>query len=180
MGVVQVALIRELSAYHALSSVDLSIRLVIAVVIAAHGLGAALAPVIPRIGERRALAILGAGMAIYLVALLLAGLWWLEPELSARAVDAPRLLLLGALISPPFVACGMIVTHVTAAVQRVSPGRIGAFVGLSLVGTLVGKARVPRRIRSNACTNCWRSGRGKSSESSPRARLIPNLDDNDP
>ena len=78
------------------------------------------------------------GSGSYLVALLLAGLWWLEPELSARAVDAPRLLLLGALISPPFVACGMIVTHVTAAVQRVSPGRIGAFVGLSLVGTLVG------------------------------------------
>jgi len=138
VGVVQVALIRELSAYHALSSVDLSIRLVIAVVIAAHGLGAVLAPAIARIGERRALAALGSMMAIYLVALLLAALWWLEPELSARAVDAPRLLLLGALVSPPFVACGMVVTHVTAAVQRSSPGRIGAFIGLSLLGTLVG------------------------------------------
>ena len=76
VGVVQIALIRELSAYHALSSVDLSIRLVIAVVIAAHGLGAALAPTIERVGERRALAALGLGMAIYLVALLLSTLWW--------------------------------------------------------------------------------------------------------
>ena len=50
---------------------------------------------------------------LYLVATLLAALWWLEPELSARAVDAPRLLLLGALISPPFVACGMVVTHLS-------------------------------------------------------------------
>ena len=44
VGVVQVAMIRELSAYHALSSVDLSIRLVIAVVITAYGLGAVLSP----------------------------------------------------------------------------------------------------------------------------------------
>jgi hypothetical protein len=138
VGVVQIALIRELSAYHALSSVDLSIRLVIAVVIAAHGLGAALASVIPRLGESRALAGIGSGMAIYLGATLLAALWWLEPELSARAIDAPRLLLLGALVSPPFVAGGMIVAHVTASVQRQSPGRIGAFIGLSLMGTLVG------------------------------------------
>lgn len=138
VGVVQVALIRELSAYHALSSVDLSIRLVIAVVIAAHGVGAALAPGIRRVGEQRALVWLGGAMAIYLCSMLLAALWWLEPELSARAVDAPRLLLLGALVSPPFIACGMIVTHVTANVQRQSPGRVGAFIGMSLLGTLVG------------------------------------------
>jgi SAM-dependent methyltransferase len=137
-GVVQIAMIRELSAYHALSSVNLSIRLVIAVVIAAYGLGAALAPAIGRIGEGRALAGLGAGIAVYLIALLLAALWWLEPGLSARAVDAPRLLLLGALVSPPFVACGMVTTHVTAAMQQRSPLQIGSFIGLSLVGTLVG------------------------------------------
>ncbi len=117
-GVVQIAMIRELSAYHALSSVDLSIRLVIAVVIVAYGLGAALAPTIGRIGESRALAGLGTGIALYLIALLLAALWWLEPGLSARAVDAPRLLLLGALVSPPFVACGMVTTHVTAVMQH--------------------------------------------------------------
>jgi hypothetical protein len=138
VGVVQIAMIRELSAYHALSSVNLSIRLVIAVVIAAYGLGAALAPVIRRVGEDRALTGLGAGMALYLIALLLAALWWLEPNLSARAVDAPRLLLLGALVSPPFVACGMVITHVTAAMQHRSPDQIGSFIGLSLVGTLVG------------------------------------------
>jgi MFS family permease len=137
-GVVQIAMIRELSAYHALSSVDLSIRLVIAVVIVAYGLGAALAPTIGRIGERRALAGLGTGIALYLIALLLAALWWLEPGLSARAVDAPRLLLLGALVSPPFVACGMVTTHVTAVMQHRSPLQIGSFIGLSLMGTLVG------------------------------------------
>jgi hypothetical protein len=125
-GVVQIAMIRELSAYHALSSVNLSIRLVIAVVIAAYGLGAALAPAIGRIGEDRALAGLGGGMALYLIALLLAALWWLEPGLSARAVDAP------------LVACGMVTTHVTAAMQHRSPHQIGSFIGLSLVGTLIG------------------------------------------
>ena len=93
VGVVQIAMIRELSAYHALSSVNLSIRLVIAVVIAAYGVGAALAPAIRRVGEHRALAGLGGGMALYLIVLLFAALWWLEPELSARAVDAPRLKL---------------------------------------------------------------------------------------
>ena len=61
VGVVQIALIRELSAYHALSSVNLSIRLVMAVVIAAHGLGALLAPTIHRFGERRSLRVLGTG-----------------------------------------------------------------------------------------------------------------------
>jgi SAM-dependent methyltransferase len=135
---VQVAMIRELSAYHALSSVDLSIRLVIAVVITAYGLGAVLSPMIRRFGEARSLIGLGAGMAVYLVALLIAALWWLEPQLSARAVDAPRLLLLGLLVSPPFIACGMVITHVTSVMQQRSPGRIGAFIALSLVGTLVG------------------------------------------
>jgi hypothetical protein len=57
-GVVQIALIRELSAYHALSSVDLSIRLVIAVVIAAYGIGAVLSPLIGHFGERRTLSAL--------------------------------------------------------------------------------------------------------------------------
>jgi predicted membrane-bound spermidine synthase len=77
-------------------------------------------------------------MAVYLVALLIAALWWLEPQLSVRAVDAPRLLVLGLLVSPPFVACGMVVTHVTRLIQERCPGRIGAFIGLSLVGTLAG------------------------------------------
>ena len=131
-------MIRELSAYHALASVDLSIRLVVAVVIAAYGLGAALSPLIRRLGEARVLAGLGGGMALYLVALLIAALWWLEPQLSARAVDAPRLLTLGLLVSPPFVACGMVIAHVTRLIQQRSPGRIGAFIGLSLVGTLAG------------------------------------------
>ncbi len=63
-GIVQIALIRELSAYHALSSVDLSIRLVIAVVIAAYGIGAVLSPLIGRFGESRSLAALGGGLAL--------------------------------------------------------------------------------------------------------------------
>jgi MFS family permease len=138
VGIVQVAMIRELSAYHALASVDLSIRLVVAVVIAAYGLGAALSPLIRRLGEARVLAGLGGGMAVYLVALLIAALWWLEPQLAARAVDAPRLLVLGLLVSPPFVACGMVVAHVTRLMQQRCPARIGAFIGLSLVGTLAG------------------------------------------
>jgi hypothetical protein len=138
VGVVQVAMIRELSAYHALASVDLSIRLVVAVVIAAYGLGAALSPLIRRLGEARVLAGLGAGMAVYLVALLIAALWWLEPQLAARAVDAPRLLVLGLLVSPPFIACGMVIAHVTRLMQQRCPARIGAFIGLSLVGTLAG------------------------------------------
>ena len=137
-GVVQIALIRELSAYHALSSVDLSIRLVIAVVIAAYGIGAGLSPVIRRIGEPRALAALGSALALYLIALLVAGLWWLEPQLSASAVDAFQLLALGALVAPPFVVCGMVVAHLATNVQRHSPHQIGAFVGLSLLGTMVG------------------------------------------
>jgi predicted membrane-bound spermidine synthase len=137
-GVVQIALIRELSAYHALSSVDLSIRLVIAVVIAAYGIGAVLCPLIGRFGEPRALAALGGALALYLVALLVAGLWWLESQLSASAVDAFHLLALGALVAPPFVACGMVVAHLATNLQRHSPDRIGAFVGLSLVGTMAG------------------------------------------
>jgi predicted membrane-bound spermidine synthase len=137
-GVVQIALIRELSAYHALSSVDLSIRLVIAVVIAAYGIGAVLCPLIGRFGEPRALTTLGAGLALYLIALLVAGLWWLESQLSASAVDAFHLLALGALVAPPFVACGMVVAHLVTNLQRHSPDRIGAFVGLSLVGTMAG------------------------------------------
>ena len=137
-GVVQIALIRELSAYHALSSVDLSIRLVIAVVIAAYGIGAVLSPLIGRFGESRTLAVLGGGLALYLIALLVAGLWWLESQLSASAVDAVELLALGALVSPPFVACGMVVAHLATNLQRHSPHRIGAFVGLSLVGTMAG------------------------------------------
>lgn len=138
VGVIQIALIRELSAYHALSSVNLSIRLVIAAVIAAYGLGAALSPAIQRIGERRALPLLGGGTALYLIGLLLAALWWLEPQLAARAVDAPQLLLLGALVSPPFVACGMLVAHVTVVMQRQSPRRLGVFIALSLLGTITG------------------------------------------
>ena len=137
-GVVQIALIRELSAYHALSSVDLSIRLVIAVVIAAYGIGAVLSPLIGRFGEARTLAALGIGLALYLIALLVAGLWWLESQLSASAVDAVQLLTLGALVAPPFVACGMVVAHLVTNLQRHSPHRIGAFVGLSLVGTMAG------------------------------------------
>jgi len=137
-GVVQIALIRELSAYHALSSVDLSIRLVIAVVIAAYGIGAVLCPLIGRFGEPRALAALGGGLALYLITLLVAGLWWLESQLSASAVDAFHLLALGALVAPPFVACGMVVAHLVTNLQRHSPDRIGAFVGLSLVGTMAG------------------------------------------
>ncbi len=137
-GVVQIALIRELSAYHALSSVDLSIRLVIAVVIAAYGIGAVLSPLIGRFGESRTLAVLGGGLALYLIALLVAGLWWLESQLSASAVDAVELLALGALVAPPFVACGMVIAHLATNLQRHSPHRIGAFVGLSLVGTMAG------------------------------------------
>jgi len=137
-GVVQIALIRELSAYHALSSVDLSIRLVLAVVIAAYGIGAVLSPLIGRFGESRTLAVLGGGLALYLIALLVAGLWWLESQLSASAVDAVELLALGALVAPPFVACGMVVAHLATNLQRHSPHRIGAFVGLSLVGTMAG------------------------------------------
>jgi predicted membrane-bound spermidine synthase len=137
-GVVQIALIRELSAYHALTSVDLSIRLVIAVVIASYGIGAALSPLIGRFGESRALAALGGALTIYLIALLVAGLWWLEPQLSASAVDAVELLVLGGLVAPPFVICGMVVAHLATGVQRHSPQRIGAFVGLSLVGTIAG------------------------------------------
>ncbi len=139
-GVVQIALIRELSAYHALSSVDLSIRLVIAVVIAAYGIGAAFSPAIGRVGEARALAALGAALALYLIALLVAGLWWLEPRLSASAVDAAALLAVGALVAPPFVVCGMVVAHLATSVQRDSPQQIGAFVGLSLLGTIAGVA----------------------------------------
>ncbi len=137
-GVVQIALIRELSAYHALSSVGLSIRLVIAVVIAAYGIGAVLSPLIGRFGESRALAALGGALALYLLALLVAGLWWLEPQLSASAVDAFQLLALGVLVAPPFVVCGMVVAHLATNVQQHSPHRIGAFVGLSLVGTIAG------------------------------------------
>ncbi len=137
-GVVQIALIRELSAYHALSSVDLSIRLVIAVVIAAYGIGAALSPLVGRFGESRALVAIGSALAFYLIALLVAGLWWLDSQLSANAVDAFRLLALGALVAPPFVACGMVVAHLATNLQRHSPDRIGAFVGLSLVGTMAG------------------------------------------
>jgi predicted membrane-bound spermidine synthase len=137
-GVVQIALIRELSAYHALSSVDLSIRLVIAVVIAGYGIGAVLSPLIGRFGESRSLAALGGGLALYLIALLVAGLWWLESQLSASAVDAVQLFALGGLVAPPFVACGMVVAHLVTDLQRHAPHRIGAFVGLSLVGTMAG------------------------------------------
>ena len=137
-GVVQIALIRELSAYHALSSVDLSIRLVIAVVIAGYGIGAVLSPLIGRFGESRSLAALGGGLALYLIALLVAGLWWLEAQLSASAVDVVQLVALGALVAPPFVACGMVVAHLVTNLQRHAPHRIGAFVGLSLVGTMAG------------------------------------------
>jgi predicted membrane-bound spermidine synthase len=137
-GVVQIALIRELSAYHALSSVDLSIRLVIAVVIAAYGIGAVLSPLVRRLGETRVFTALGSALAVYLVALLVAGLWWLESQLSASAVDAFHLLVLGGLVAPPFVACGMVVAHLATQLQRQSPDRIGAFVGLSLIGTMAG------------------------------------------
>jgi hypothetical protein len=52
-------------------------------VIAAQGLGALLSPVIERRGETRVVTELAVGTALYLIALLFAALWWLEPELAA-------------------------------------------------------------------------------------------------
>jgi len=137
-GVAQLAILRELAACQVLSTLGLSIRLTLAVVLAATGAGAALAPLLRGRDERRCFAALGLGLGLYLLALLLGFLRGLEPGLAARDVDAGTLLVLGLLVSPPFVACGLVLAHVTAALQSRAPQRLGAFVALSLLGTLLG------------------------------------------
>ena len=69
-GVAQLAILRELSAAYALSTLGLSIRLMIAVVLAAYGVGAALAPALRGRDAQRCFHWLGVGTALYLLALL--------------------------------------------------------------------------------------------------------------
>ena len=137
-GVAQIALVRELSASHGLTSLSLSIRLIVGVVLVAYGLGAVLALGMPRFDERRALRWLGGGVGLYLALLLMGLLRWLEPTVGVTALDAGPLAGLALLVAPPFVVCGLAIAHATSRVQAESPAAVGGVVALSLLGTLLG------------------------------------------
>jgi SAM-dependent methyltransferase len=137
-GIAQLAIVRELSANHALSTLDLSVRLITGVVLATFGLGAALVPLTRRFNERSLFAGLATAISIYLLALLFVLLIWFEPSITADALDVTRLLAIGAMVSPPFVGFGLIVAQLAAGVQAERPHRLGVFVAASLAGTALG------------------------------------------
>ncbi len=135
-GLAQIALVRELSAAHAVSSLALSLRLVIAVVLVAFGIGAALVPRAARASERGIFGTLGAAICLYLLAALILLLRRLEPSLAADSLAPSRLVLLGIALAPPFVGYGFVIARLTADVQRDAAERVGAFVAISLAGTI--------------------------------------------
>jgi hypothetical protein len=173
----QVALVRELSAYHGLSAMDMFMRLVVvrfqqpmrfvaradlrafhqAVLMAATPLGALLAPTIARVGERWALAVLGASSALYWLASLFGLLWWLEPWLAGpsgwQVIRSSVVLRLGVLLSPPFIVCGMVSAHAAAAAAASmtrprticlgaarQPLMLELVLGVALLGSAAGSA----------------------------------------
>lgn len=135
-GLAQIALVRELSAAHAVSSLALSLRLIVAVVLVAFGLGAALVPRAARASDRGTFAVVGSVIALYLLAALAMLLSRLEPSLSADSLAPTRLVLLGLALAPPFVGYGFVIARLTAAVQRDAAERVGAFMAVSLAGTI--------------------------------------------
>lgn len=137
-GIAQLAIVRELSANHALSTLDLSVRLITGVVLATYGVGAALVPLTRRFNERRLFAGLGIAIGLYLAALLFALLIWFESSITADALDITHLLVVGILVSPPFVGFGLIVAQLAAGVQAEQPQRLGSFLAVSLAGTALG------------------------------------------
>jgi SAM-dependent methyltransferase len=136
-GVAQIALVRELSAAQAVSSLALALRLVVAVVLIAFGVGAALVPFAARTDERRAFGAIGFAIAAFFLVLLVALLRWLEPGLGADVMAPTRLLLLGCALSPPFIGFGFVIAALTARLQRDAPQRLGAFVAATLIGTML-------------------------------------------
>lgn len=137
-GISQLAIVRELSANHALSTLDLSIRLVTGVVLGTYGIGAALVPLTRRFNERSLFIGLGTTIGLYLVILLAVLLVWFEPSITADALDSIHLLAIGILVSPPFVGFGLIVARLTVDIQAECPQRLGPFLAAALAGTAVG------------------------------------------
>ncbi len=137
-GTAQLALVRELTVNQALSTLELSTRLVTGVVLATYGIGAAILPLARRLNEHRLFAGLGAAIGLYLVSLLAMLLLWFESSITEESLDATRLLGLGIVVSPPFLGFGLIVARLAASVQAVQPQRLGPLVAASLAGTAFG------------------------------------------
>jgi hypothetical protein len=149
-AMIRVALTRQLSTYHALTAMDMSIRLVAAVITAAQVLGAALSPMLWAVTTLppRLIATIAAGVSVFLGGTMLLLLCKLEPLLSVAAVQtgiqsgkqAPHtaVLLLGAALALPCVVCGALVAHAVALVQRHAPSRTGICIAICLLGTVCG------------------------------------------
>lgn len=136
-GLAQISLVRELSTAHTISSLALSLRLVVAVVLVGFGIGAALVPWAARASKRGTFRGLGIAVAAYLSAVLWLLLRRLEPTLTAETLAPGRLLLLGLALAPPFVGFGYVVARLTTEMQRDAAERVGAFVAVTLAGTIV-------------------------------------------
>jgi SAM-dependent methyltransferase len=137
-GVAQVSILRELAAADALATLALAIRLMLAVVLAAYGVGAALAPVLRGRDEARVFSGLGLGVSLYLAGLLFGLLRWLDPGAASGALEPARLALLAAAVAPPFVGFGLVTAHLTARVQASTPERVGPLVAIGIGGTALG------------------------------------------